>query len=60
MAGHQGIEPWRMVLETTVLPTKLMTYFNGADDENRTHLASLEGWNTTNMPHPLYVIHNNT
>ena len=33
-------------------PTELLTQKNGAGDGNRTHVASLEGWNSTIELHP--------
>ena len=46
-----GFEPPSEHYERSVFPTKLLR--RGASGENRTLLASLEGWNSTNKSHSL-------
>ena len=48
----QGLEPWAPLIKSQgALPTELKVRF-GAGDGNRTHVASLEGWNSTIELHP--------
>ena len=59
-----GIEPAFSAWEADALPlnyVRTLDESNGAGDGNRTHVTSLEGWNSTIELHPpatVFVLHN--
>ena len=52
MERTTGIEPAYSAWEADALPLNYVRRFNGAGDGNRTHVTSLEGWNSTIELHP--------
>ena len=53
MARQEGLEPPAYCLEGSCsIQLSYWRIFNGAGDGNRTHAASLEGWNSTIELHP--------
>ncbi len=52
MERTTGIEPAFSAWEADALPLNYVRILDGAGDGNRTHVTSLEGWNSTIELHP--------